>query len=141
MTATDLRRRITEAWNAAWDRGETGPLGELLHDDYRRIGSNVQKSESKEELLASILETRAAFPDLTTHIDEIVVEGDVAAIRWHSAGRHEAPMMGIPATHRPVEVAGATFAHFEGDLIIGENVTWDPSALLTALGIIHIDRD
>lgn len=36
---------------------------------------------------------------------------------------------------------GATFARFEGDLVVEEFVTWDPRALLTALGILHVGED
>ena len=47
----------------------------------------------------------------------------------------------MPATRRSVEVSGATFARFEGDLIVEEFVTWDPRSLLAALGIISVGQD
>jgi predicted ester cyclase len=96
---------------------------------------------SLEEFKASILATRSAFPDLVTTVDEIVVEGDRAAIRWHSVGNHEHSFLGVPATKREVKVSGATFARFDGDRIAEEFVTWDPRALLTALGIITVGQD
>ena len=76
--------------------------------------------------------------DLLTVVDEVVVEGDRAAIRWHSTGSHEHSFLGVPATKREVAVSGATFARFEDDRIVEEHVTWDPRALLTALGIIAV---
>ena len=93
------------------------------------------------EFKASIIATRSAFPDLVTTIDEVVIEGDRAAIRWHSTGIHQHPFLGVPATKRQVDVSGATFARFEGDRIVEEFVTWDPRALLTALGIISVGQD
>jgi len=136
----DVRHRIEQAWDAAWDRGEVDALDALLSPDYRRIGSSGD-AQSLAEFKASIVSTRSAFPDLATTVDEIVVEGDRAAIRWHSTGSHEHSFLGVPATKRQVTVSGATFARFDGDLIAEEFVTWDPRALLTALGIITVGED
>jgi steroid delta-isomerase-like uncharacterized protein len=141
MSDNDERRaRILKAWEAAWDRGEVDALDELLSPTYRRFGSGGAEQDAA-EFKASILAARSAFPDLVTTLDEIVVEGDRAAVRWHSAGSHEHSFLGVPATKRQVAVSGATFAHFDGDRIAEEFVTWDPRALLTALGIITVGQD
>jgi steroid delta-isomerase-like uncharacterized protein len=136
----DRRDRIQQAWEAAWDRGEVDAFDELLSPQYRRFGSS-DAGQDLTEFKASIIATRSAFPDLLTTIDEIVVEGDRAAVRWHSTGSHQHPFLGVPATKRQVAVSGATFARFEGDRIVEEFVTWDPRALLTALGIIAVGQD
>lgn len=140
MTTVDERRhRITNAWEAAWDRGNLIPLDDLLSPDYRRIGSN--DTTDLTQFKASIISTRSSFPDLLTIVDEIVIEGDLAAIRWHSTGKHDHSFLGVPATRREVAVSGATFARFEKDRIVEEHVTWDPRALLTALGIMSVGQD
>ena len=136
----DVRHRIQQAWDAAWDRGEVDAFDALLSPGYRRIGS-AGDDHSLAEFKASIVATRAAFPDLVTTVDEIVVEGDHAAIRWHSTGSHRHSFLGVPATNREVTVSGATFAHFNGDRIEREYVTWDPRALLAALGIMTVGQD
>ncbi|NKY19361.1 ester cyclase [Tsukamurella spumae] len=131
---------MRRAWEAAWDRGEVDALDDLLSDDYRRIESGGEV-RSRDEFKASIVATRTAFPDLETVIDEIIVEGSSAAIRWHSTGAHTEPFLGIPATRRAVAVNGATFARFDDGRIVEESVTWDPRALLTALGVITVGQD
>ncbi len=143
MTANDARRaRIADAWNAAWDRGELTLMDELLAPGYRRrSGVGAEEGMSREDYKNSILSARAAFPDLTTTIDEIVVEGDRAAIRWRTRGTHLGSFLGVPPTKRPVEVSGATFARFEDDRIAEELVTWDPRALLAGLGILRVGED
>jgi steroid delta-isomerase-like uncharacterized protein len=137
---TDHRTRIEQAWPAAWDLGDVQALDTLLSPDYRRIGGTGE-SQSLTEFKASIVTTRAAFPDLKTVIDEILVDGDRAAIRWHSTGTHRHSFLGVPPTHREIKVSGTTFAHFDGTLIAEEYVTWDPRALLAALGILTIGQD
>jgi steroid delta-isomerase-like uncharacterized protein len=140
--STDVRKgRVIEVWAAAWDRGEVDALDHLLSPDYRRRSSPKDEGQSLTEFKASILAARSAFPDLVTTIDEIVAEGDRVAVRWHSSGRHEGSFLGVPPTNRSVEVDGATFARFEGDLVVEEFVTWDPRSLLTALGIISVGED
>lgn len=141
MSDNETRRsRINEAWTAAWDSGDVDALDALLSPDYRRINSTGGVA-TLDEFKASITATRSSFPDLATVVDEIVIEGDSAAIRWHSVGNHSHAFLGVPATRRPVEVSGATFARFRDDRIVEEIVTWDPRALLTALGIIAVGQD
>lgn len=135
------RRQIIDAWEDAWDRGELAGFEALLSPDYRRITATNPEGETREEFLAVVRTTREAFPDLTTQVDEIVLEADSAAIRWSSGGTHQRGLMGIPPTNRRVNVTGATFAHFEDGLIVREHVTWDPRALLSALGIISVGQD
>lgn len=141
MSDNDFRRnRIEQTWVAAWDRGDVDALDGLLSPDYRRVGS-TGSSQDLAEFKASIVATRSAFPDLLTVVDDIVIEGDRAAVRWHSTGSHEHSFLGVPATKREVAVSGATFARFDGDTIAEEIVTWDPRTLLTALGIISVGQD
>lgn len=141
MSDTVRKKRITDTWAAAWDRGEVDALDDLLSPDYRRHGSPGDEGQTLTEFKATILAIRSAFPALVTTIDDIVAEGDRLAVRWHSLGRHVGSFLGVPATNRSVEVDGATFARFEDELIAEEFVTWDPRALLTALGIISVGED
>jgi steroid delta-isomerase-like uncharacterized protein len=139
---SDSRKgRVIETWAAAWDRGEVDALDDLLSPHYRRRKSVGDEEQSLAAFKASITAIRSAFPDLVTTIDDIVTDGDRLAVRWHSRGRHEGSFLGVPPTNRTVEVDGATFTQFEGDRVAEEFVTWDPRALLTALGIISVGED
>lgn len=140
MSSSEGRReRIEEAWAAAWDRGDVDALDALHTHSYQRHSTDGDTRDLT-DFKASIISTRSAFPDLVTTIDEIVIEGDRVAIRWHSTGTHEHSFLGVPATKRSVSVSGATFGRFEGDKIIEETVTWDPRSLLTALGVLSIGQ-
>jgi steroid delta-isomerase-like uncharacterized protein len=139
-TSDVIRSQIADAWSSAWDHGNVDALDAVLSPAYRRI-SSAGDMQGRTEFKASITATRTAFPDLSTTIDDIVVEGDRAAIRWHSTGNHRHSFLGVPATKRAVTVSGATFARFEGDHIVEEFVSWDPRTLLSALGIISVGQD
>ncbi|MGI5473067.1 ester cyclase [Streptomyces sp. CA-132043] len=141
MSTTEARRKLIEqVWAGAWGRGDVDALDQLLGPSYLRHGGDGH-AQNLSAFKASIVSTRSAFPDLVTTLDDVVVDGDKAAIRWHSSGTHENALLGVPATKRHVEVSGATFARFEGDRIVEEFVTWDPRALLSALGIIRVGQD
>jgi len=137
----DIRRGLIEkVWEAAWGQGDVDALDTLLSPAYLRHGGDPHP-QGLDALKAAIVSTRAAFPDLVTTVDDIVIEGDRAAIRWHSSGTQTNPFLGVPPTRRYVEVSGATFARFEGDRVVEEHVTWDPRALLPALGVIRVGQD
>lgn len=141
MPDDTLQQRVRAAWIAAWDKGDVDALDGLLAQRYRRRSGPGDEGQSLAEFKASIIATRSAFPDLLTTIDDILVDGDRVAVRWHSVGHHARSFLGVPATHRRVEVSGATFSRMEDDRIVEEFVTWDPRALLTALGIITVGED
>ncbi|MBR8743530.1 ester cyclase [Nocardiopsis sp. MG754419] len=141
MSHTESRRELIErVWVQAWNLGDVDALDDLHTPGYLRRSAE-SRPQDLDAFKASILATRAAFPDLTTTVDEIVLEGERAAIRWHSIGTHQGGLLGVPATNRSVRVGGATFAHFEDGRIAEEVVTWDPRALLSALGIISVGQD
>jgi steroid delta-isomerase-like uncharacterized protein len=60
---------------------------------------------------------RDAFPDVTVQIDEIVAEGDRAAVATTFTGTHEGELFGIPATGRRVSVTGIDIVRLEGGRI------------------------
>ncbi|NJQ00841.1 ester cyclase [Streptomyces zingiberis] len=134
------RELIEKVWAAAWGHGDVDALDELLSPAYLRHGQDPEPQDLA-GFKAAIVSTRAAFADLTTVVDDIVMDGDRVAIRWHSDATHTHSFLGVPPTHRRVAVSGATFARFEGDRIAEEHVTWDPRALLSALGIIRVGQD
>jgi steroid delta-isomerase-like uncharacterized protein len=49
---------------------------------------------------------RAAFPDVTVAIDELVAEGDRVAVATTFTGTHQGELMGVAPTGRRVSVTG-----------------------------------
>jgi steroid delta-isomerase-like uncharacterized protein len=58
----------------------------------------------REGLKQTILMTRAAFPDFSATIEDIVAEGDKVAQRITWTGTHKGDFMGIPATGKSVSI-------------------------------------
>lgn len=134
----ERRQRLLTTWAAAWDRGDVDALDSLLSPRYRRHTRSAAEGRTRADLKAMILNSRVAFPDLTTMVEEIVEDGDRLAVRWRSSGTHMGYYLGVPPTKKPVTVTGATFALFDGDVIVEEWVTWDPRELLSSLGVLSV---
>jgi steroid delta-isomerase-like uncharacterized protein len=126
---------ITDVWAASWDRGEVEALDSLVTEDYVRVSKASGNEAGLAELKQEILAVREGFPDLTTTIDNFVLDGDTAAIFWTTKGTHTRPFHGVPATHRQVETRGSNVLELREGRIARETVTWDGSELLCSLGI------
>ena len=106
-TESQLKTRVREAWHEAWDKGNVDALDALLADDFARTTQGSDESLSAAAYKEQILQTRRAFPDLTTSIDDIVEDGDQLAIFWTSRGTHRDELHGIPTTNREVTTSGS----------------------------------
>lgn len=79
---------------------------------------------------------RSALPDVQNTIAEVIDGGDAVAIRWTGGGTHSGePLMGLPATGRPVVAHGVYILRFAPDGRIGEVWNhWDNLNVLQQLG-------
>lgn len=49
---------------------------------------------------------RIGFPDMRSHEDALIGDGDLAMIRWTITGTHTGPFFGVAATGRAIQVSG-----------------------------------
>ncbi|QZY51025.1 flavin reductase [Leucobacter tenebrionis] len=133
----DIKEAVAAAWAAAWDRGEVEAFDGILHPEYRRLTAGNGNLRDAAYLKQEILDIRAAFPDLVTTVDNLLVdeaEGE-AAIFWRSTGTFTHDLPGVPATGNRVETRGSNLLTLRGGLIVSERVTWDRAELLEDLGV------
>ncbi|QUW17813.1 flavin reductase [Agrococcus sp. Marseille-Q4369] len=131
----DIRSAVLSAWEAAWDRGEVDRLDEVMTDDFVResaaSGSRTDLAGHKRE----ILEVRAAFPDLTTTVEKLIIDGDDFAIFWSTTGTFTNDLGEVPATGTRVHTRGSNQGILRDGRIAFERVTWDQSEMLADLGV------
>jgi predicted ester cyclase len=79
---------------------------------------------------------RAAFPDISITVDQVVAAGDTAAGRWTARLTHSGGALGIKPTGRAMTITGMSFIRVaNGQVVEGWN-EWDRLSLATALGTV-----
>lgn len=77
-----------------------------------------------------------AFPDLTFAEEDLLVEGNRAALVFTATGTHMKPFASIPPTHRQMVVRGVFVMTFRDGRIVHEKRYYDSTSLLVQVGVI-----
>jgi predicted ester cyclase len=76
---------------------------------------------------------RDAFPDVSVEIDEVVADGDRAAVASTFTGTHEGELMGVAPTGRRVTVTGIDIVRVAGGKIVEHRGLTDIVGLMRQL--------
>jgi predicted ester cyclase len=79
-------------------------------------------------------ELLAAFPDMGSSEEDLVVEGNKVMVRRILRGRHRGVFLGIAPTDKEVVVGGVWIAHLSGGQIKEQWVFFDALGLLRQIG-------
>ena len=124
-----VRRFYEELWNK-WNYGI---IGEILTPDVEFHGSlGVQKS-GHQGFIDYAEMIRAAFPDFTNSIEELIAEGDKVAACLTYRGTHMGEIFDIEGTGRSIRYIGTAIFVFRDALISNAWVLGDRLELLQQL--------
>lgn len=133
---SDFKDLVRSAWDAAWNRGDSDALDEILHPDYQLENAALGRTSGLIDLKCQVRDMRAAIPDLRTTVDTIVVEGDDFALFWSATGTFMNAFGDVPPTRRALQAHGAVQGTLRDGRIIRERVAWDPTVnMLSDLGV------
>lgn len=79
---------------------------------------------------------RAAFPDWTESVDDVVAEGKEVVIRVTGRGTHEGEFQGVAPTGRSVTATGVGIGRIENGRIAESWAEYDALGLMQQLGAI-----
>lgn len=99
----DLLRRYHQD---VWDEGHLDHAGQYLAADFRShaVPSTLPPGQTPgPDFLAQF---RIGFPDLRSHEDAILGDGDLVVIRWTITGTHTGPFFGVAPTGKAISVGG-----------------------------------
>jgi steroid delta-isomerase-like uncharacterized protein len=122
---TVVHRFYEELWNG-W-RLELAD--ELLAQGLRFRGSLGSVCEGRDEFVRYVEKVRAAFPDWTNRIDEVVAAGERVVARMTWSGTHLGELDGVAPSGARVEYAGAAFFRLVGGRIEEAWVVGDTAVL------------
>jgi steroid delta-isomerase-like uncharacterized protein len=128
-----LKVRARKIFDDVISRGDLQLADELIHPDYVDLRGGPKGLEGFKQGLASI---RAAFPDWTSTVDDMIAEGDRVAARWTIRGTHRGAFMGVPPTGRQVTMREAGILRFSGGKLIELGRVADELSLMQQLGVL-----
>lgn len=124
---------IERFYHQMWNRFDKGLIPVLLTEDIRFRGSLGQCKIGHEQFGEYVDFVRAAFPDFTNRIEEIVSERDRSFARLTFSGTHKGEWFGIVPTGRRVEYSGSALFRFRDGRIAEVWVLGDVYGLLQQL--------
>jgi|SRR5829696_1362751 len=132
----DYKAMAQRWYSEVMNEGNEDAIDEICAENFVDHNPLPGTAPDRQGLHDFVKQIRSAFPDLETRIDEAILEGDQMAIRSTVRGTHEGDFMGIPPTHKQVDVANYDFVRFEGDQCVEHWGTIDTAALMEQLGAV-----
>ena len=101
----DETRALIERLHEIWNSGDLDAIHEVYAADFvahmPKGWGAAEARNSHDGIRRAIERLRLGFPDWHEHIEDIVIEGDKAAVRYYSTGTHLGPFGTRPASgHR-----------------------------------------
>ena len=95
-----VRRQMEEGFNA----GNLAIFDETYAPDFLDHHGFADQQPGLAEVKRVYERFRAAFPDLSTTIEDLVAEGDKVVVRSRLRATHLGTFQGIPPTGKPIEI-------------------------------------
>ena len=127
-----LRQVIETGFNA----GRLDELDRWVSSDY--IEHQFGSDSGLEALKEMIRGLRTAFPDLRMTIEESVTAGDTVWVRLTCRGTQKGPLMGLPATGRPMETTAMEICRFANGKLVEHWGVPDRFAAMAQLGLLSL---
>ncbi len=132
---TEESMAIAEAYFDAFNAGDAAKLGALLSPDYAHQGALVTPQD-RDLHIERMLTNRAAFPDGTYDIQDIIANGDLVAIRHVFSGTLQGPYAGVEPEGQPVTVRGVHIHRIACGQIVETWNSGDGLGLLRQIGAL-----
>jgi len=138
--SAERMREIARRWIAeGWQKGDVGVV-EHLHSPAFGDHDPAGRPADNEGFKQGIASLFAAFPDLDTVIQELVIDtqSGTVAVRWTATGTHRGEYLGAPASGREIRFKGIEIIRIRDGRIVERWGEWDGIDLLVQLGRITL---
>ena len=112
--------------------GRWNDLDKLLDDNFTYTGDGFVFS--KNEYIGFMQDMKAAFSDLKMVFPSIVVDGDMASIRFISTAVNTGSFMGAPANKKNLEIHGIFIRKVKNGKVMQEWQTTDLLGVMRQIG-------
>ena len=136
MSVDENKTRASRIWNEIWNLGALDVVDEVIAENYLgyipAMPDAIRGTEGFKQLITTY---RTGYPDVHVSVEDMVAEGDRVVVRWTSRGTNTGSLMGMPATGKPVEVAGISIFRFEDGKVAEEWEGFDTLGMMQQLGL------
>jgi len=134
-----LARRFAEE---VMSKGNMETAEELLASEYKGYDpASPEPIEGVEGFKENLNQLRTAFPDASSTVEDVLVDGDKAVVRWNWKGTNKGEFMGNPATDKEVEITGISIHRFEEGKIAESWHNYDMLGMMKQLGALPQQED
>ena len=131
---TDPRELVTRLHEELFASGDLAALDRFFAPDVVSHDMPPGFPQGIEGVRRFFQSFRDAFPDVTVRVDDVVVEGDRAAVATTIEGTHTGELLGMAPTGRRVSVTGIDLVRVAGGRIVEHRGLTDTVGLLRQLG-------
>ncbi|MBM7805764.1 steroid delta-isomerase-like uncharacterized protein [Geodermatophilus bullaregiensis] len=128
-TSTDANVELLRSTFAAFNADDLDTCLANLAEDFVINLAGVPQMRGRDTWHHGVEVMKAAFPDVTVQIEDVVAAADRVAVRLTLRGTHTGEFEGIPATGRTVEYSSHEFYRFADGLIAEEWICSDMATL------------
>ena len=129
-------RDVIGAWLDAMNRRDAPAVAALYHADavvwQLPAGEPLVGRQAQLEALVTFFQ---AFPDDSTHCEELFEAGEWAILEWCSEGTWRGTFAGRAPTGRAYALRGCALFHISDGQITHQRAYWDTASWLEQLGI------
>ena len=136
MTREDTTR-FYDRWHQAWASQDAAALANLYAVDCKVTSPMFGAMQGRAAVAESFKRLFKAFPDWRLKTEQLIIEGERAAIVFSTNATHSAEFMGLPATGRTAKVTGVLVQRLDGGEIHEELRLYDFTALLVQVGVLR----
>jgi steroid delta-isomerase-like uncharacterized protein len=102
MSDDELRTAVRRFFEEVWNKGNVSETDAFLAPEFVSHNTFDVRIVGPRGYGAAVTDYRAAFPDLHTTLEDVLVDGDRVVVRGTDRGTHRGDFMGIPASGREV---------------------------------------
>jgi len=135
MTRDDIMALIARR-NDALMRGDAAALAADYAADAVAESPWVGTVKSREAIEQTWRAVLSAFPDQVFHEEELLVDGDRAALFATAAGTDLGGVMGLPPTGKPFRTPVVFLFTFDDHHIVHERRIYDFTGMLVQIGVL-----
>ena len=135
VAAEENKALVRREYEEVWNQGKLDVIDEIYTADFvgHIPGSPDIHGLEGIKTIANMFYT--AFPDMQYTIEDMIAEGDKAAVRWTLTGTHKGELMGIPPTGVQVSFTGNTIIRFAGGKYVELWSSWEARGMWQQLGV------